>query len=206
MTGTRWIVALFPALVLAACGGAPTVPADNYYRLTLSPPSAETAPLLAGTLLVHPLSGTGLLQERPILFTTAGQLHQMRQHDYHYWNEAPPRMIQAALVGYLRAGRVAETTVTPELRVPADFEVVGKVKRLEQVIANPNRVILELELAIVSTNESELLISRTYRAEQNADNSIEAAVVALDQALVSIFGEFVDDVRNLGQRTLEAGR
>ena len=206
MIDARSIALTLLALLIASCGGAPTVPADNFYRLTVSPPSSEPSPLLAGTVLVRPLTGAGLLRERPILFTTAGQLHQMRQHDYHYWNESPPRMIQAALVGYLGTGGVAKNVVTPELRVPAGFEIVGSVKRLEQVVASRNRVIIELELAIISADSAELLLSQTYRAEQDADSGIEAAVLALEEALANVFGEFVDDVRNLGQRTLEAGR
>lgn len=197
---------LIMALALAGCGGAPTVPPDHYYRLAVAPHGTEATPLLPGTVSVQPLTGAGLLQERAILFTAAGHLHEMRQHDYHYWHEAPPQMIQTALASYLRARQVAESVVTPELRVPADYEILGRIKRLEQVIAKPNRVVLELELALVSTGQVELLLSQTYRADLDAEQNIEGAVIAMKQALGAVFGDFVTDLRNLGQHTLEADR
>ncbi len=204
MTRFRIFAVLIPVL-LAGCGGAPAVPPDNYYRIAVPSPTVETAALLPGTVLVHPLTGSGLLQERPVLFTTAGQLHQMRQHDYHYWNEAPPRMLQSALIAYLRAGHIAEAVVTPDLRVPADFEIVGRVKRLEQILAEPGRVLVELELAVVDTAATQLVTSRSYLAQAESDGTtVKAAVIALNRALSSAFAEFVADLRNAGPQTQEA--
>lgn len=205
MTSFRLLAILIPA-ILAGCGGAPTVPPDNFYRIEVTPPTIETTTLLPGTVLVHPLTASGLLQERPVLFTTAGQLHQMRQRDYHYWNEAPPRMLQSALIAYLRAGRVAATVITPDLRVPTDYEVVGKVKRLEQILGDPGRVLVELELAVIDTAGAQLITARSYAAESASDGpTVADAVFALNRALVDLFAEFVADLRNAGQRTLEAG-
>ncbi len=199
------LLTLLTPVLLTGCGGAPAVPPDNYYRIEVPPPAVERIALLPGTVLVHPLTGSGLLQERPVLFTTAGQLHQMRQHDYHYWNEAPPRMLQSALITYLRAGHIADTIVTPDLRVPADYEIIGRVKRLEQVLAEPSRVLVELELAVVDTAATQLVTSRSYLAEAKSNGtSVKAAVVALNQALSKAFAEFVADVRNAGPQIQEA--
>ena len=199
------LLAIIVPVILAGCGGAAPTPPDNYYRVDVPAPHVEAAPLLPGIVLVHPLTGAGLLQERPILFTAAGQLHQMRQHDYHYWNEAPPRMLQSALIGYLRAGRIAESVVTPDLRITADFEVIGKVKRLEQVLSRPNHVLVELELAVIDTETAQIVTAQTYTAQaKSSESDVEAAVIALNRALADLFADFVADLRNGGRRTLEA--
>ena len=147
---------LIAVLTLAGCAAAPPVPRDNFYRIDVAAPTREARPLLPGVVLVHPLRAAGLLQERPVLFTGAGQLHSMRQHDYHFWNEPPPQMLQAALISFLRAGGIAETVVTPDLRLPARFEIMGKVKRLERVLAEPSGVHAELELAVIDTTATQL--------------------------------------------------
>ena len=207
---------------LTGClGSAPPVPRDHYYRVLVAPPTQGDAPqstsgrsasgqsasrhsasgqsatgiMFPGVLSVAPLDAGGLLRERPLLYSATGRAHEVQQHDYYYWMDPPPRMLQAQLVDYLRASGVAKAVVTPELRVRPDYEITGRLKRFERLLGGgPTRVVAEIELALVETERNQLLVVETYSAEVTAiDDSVEASVLALDQALGRIFERFLAD-------------
>jgi len=185
--------ALLLAASLGGClGAAPPVPRDNFYRIMVTPPQPAEAPLFAGIVSVAPLDADGLLRERPILFSSSGGPQKIQQHDYHYWIEPPARMLQAQLVDYLRGSAMADSVVTPELRLAADYEISGKIKRMERLLGSgPARVVAELELAMVETRTRRLIVVGTYSAEvPTADGDVASSVLALDEALSDIFSRF----------------
>lgn len=189
-------LALALTAVLAGClGSAPPVPRDHYYRIVVPAP-APTAKrdFLPGVLVVEPLQANGLLRERPLLYSLSGKPHEVQQHDYHYWADAPPRMLQEQMVAYLRRSAIAQSVVTPEMRVNADFRLSGKAKRLERLIGGgPPRVFVELELALVRLSDDSLLALESYSEEVTAtDNDVKSAVLALNQATARIFHRFVN--------------
>jgi ABC-type uncharacterized transport system auxiliary subunit len=198
---------------LTGClGSAPPVPRDHYYRVLVAPPTqgdasrsasgqsasrpGATGIMFPGVLSVAPLEADGLLRERPLLYSATGRAHEMQQHDYHYWMDPPPKMLQAQLVDYRRASGLAEAVVTPDLRVRPDYEITGRLRRFERLLGGgPTRVVAEVELAMVETGRNQLLVVETYNAEvAAADDSVEASVLALDQALARIFERFLADV------------
>ena len=190
------------AVALGGClGEAPPVPRDHFYRLLVAmPDEAPSNPggaHLDGVLLVRAFDASGLLRERPLLYSASGASTELQQHDYHYWTDTPPRMLQDQLVAYLRDSDIADSVVTPDLRAAADFEVIGKVKRLERLLdENPADVVVELELALLRTADDELVVVDSYAVEaRSAENSIEASVAALNQAVTDIFGRFLADLR-----------
>ncbi len=146
-------------------------------------------------LSVAPLEAEGLLRERPLLYSATGSATEMQQHDYHYWMDPPPRMLQLQLVDYLRASGLAQSVVTPELRIKADYEVNGRIKRLERLLGGgPTRVIAELELSLVARATDELIVIGTYSAEAIAgDDGVESSVLALNRALGQVFERFLAD-------------
>ncbi len=181
---------------LAGClGSAPPVPRDHYYRVLVTPPPRGEAIVFPGVVSVAPLAADGLLRERPLLYSASGQAHEMQQHDYHYWMDPPPRMLQAQLVDYLRGSGLARSVITPELRVRPNYEVSGRLRRLERLLGGgPPRVAVEVELAMVESARNQLLVVDSYAAEAtSADDSVEASVVALNQALARVFERFLAD-------------
>ncbi len=214
---------MVPAVAgLTAClGSAPPVPRDHYYRVMVTPPkgatasqtaSIENAPVLSqgilgqpgsnantidfpGVLVVAQLEAEGLLRERPLLYSPTGSATEMQQHDYHYWMDPPTRMLQLELVDYLRASGLARSVVTPDLRIKADYEVNGRIKRLERLLGGgPTRVVVELELSLVARDDNELIVVGSYIAEANADDEgIESSVLALNQVLGQVFERFLAD-------------
>ncbi len=179
---------------LGGClGSAPPVPRDHFYRVSVQPASYSAAQF-HGTISVAPVEADGLLRERPLLFTQKGG-REIQQHDYHYWTEAPPHMLQAQLVDFLRSSGAAQSVVTPDLRLPADFEVTGRIRRMErQLTPDAARVVAELELAMTQVRSRRLIVIKSYSAEVTArDTTVEASVLALDEALSDIFSRFLVD-------------
>ncbi len=187
--------------IIAACwaltgclGSTETVPPDHYYRITVSQPD-QPAPSVAfpGVLSIATFDGDGLVRGRPVLFTTGGLQGTLRQHNYHYWVDSPSRLLQGQLATYLKNSALAETVVTPEMRVRADYELVGKILRLERVLGSgPPRVAVELELSVVRLRDHTLVSTNTFSSEVNCvDDSVGAAITAMNQAVGKIFNDFV---------------
>lgn len=194
----RLAIGLLTAAGLAGCfGAAPPVPRDHYYRVLVAPPAVDPAapPAFPGVVSVAPFEADGLLRERPLLYSESGDSHEMQQHDYHYWTDPPPSMLQGQLVDYLRAGHFARAVVTPELRVAPDYTVTGRIKRFERLLAGgPPRVAAELELAMTENDDHRLVVVQTYADEEPAaDDGVESSVLALNTALGRIFARFLDD-------------
>jgi len=193
------------APVLAGClGSAPPVPRDHYYRL-LVPLPAESggAMLLPGVLTVELLQADGLLRERPLLYSTAADAAELQQHNYHYWNDVPPRLLQDQMVTYLRRSGVASLVVTPDTRVRAEYQISGKAKRFERLVGGGgSKVVVEIEFALLRFSDDALLVVDTYSAEEAAaGDSIEESILALNRATARVFDAFLSDVRLAATRS-----
>jgi ABC-type uncharacterized transport system auxiliary subunit len=199
------IAALFAiAPLLTAClGSAPPVPRDHYYRLLVpTPVESDAQALLPGVMMVELLQADGLLRERPLLYSRSGASYELQQHNYHYWNEVPPRMLQDQMVAYLRRSGVAGLVVTPDMRLRADYQVSGKARRLERLLGGgPPRVFVEIELALLRLSDERVLVVDTFTAEEPAgDDSVEAAIIALNRATAEIFERFLSQIRGAAQQ------
>jgi ABC-type uncharacterized transport system auxiliary subunit len=201
----RLLLLTLLAPVLAGClGSAPPVPRDHYYRL-LVPMPAESggAMLLPGVLTVELLQADGLLRERPLLYSTAADAAELQQHNYHYWNDAPPRLLQDQMVTYLRRSGVASLVVTPDTRVHAEYQISGKAKRFERLVGGGgSKVVVEIEFALLRFSDDALLVVDTYSAEEAAaGDSIEESILALNRATARVFDAFLSDVRLAATRS-----
>jgi len=187
--------------IIAACwaltgcvGSAETVPPDHYYRITVDKPDQRAASVaFPGVLSVATFDGDGLVRGRPVLFTIDGSEGTLRQHNYHYWVDSPSRLLQGQIAAFLKSSALADSVVTPELRVRADYELVGRIIRLERVLgAGPPRVAVKLELSVVRLSDHKLVSTNVFAAEVNCvDDSVGAAIKAMNQAVGRIFNDFV---------------
>lgn len=187
-------------LLTAACGSAPPVPEDNYYRLQAiyaSEPLASKS--LPGTIEVDRFVADGLTSERPIVYSRAESPNQVKAYHYEFWIKPPTVMLRDELVSFLRASKISDSVVTPEMRVSADYVLTGKIKHLEQVIMKSGyRTILELELGLRKPKTGELLFLESYRLENDANgSSVGAAVESLNTALSIIYADFLTSVSKL---------
>ena len=183
-------------LVLALGCAAEPVPQDRYYRLASRPDvaSGPAGPALDATVVVERFGADGLTRDRAIVYSENGSDVEIRRHLYHHWTEPPAELLRDDLVRYLRASGVARRIVTPELRVPADYEITGHLQRFERVL-DAARVRVRLRLALRNAHSGGLVWSGSYENEAPADgDSVSAAVRAFNRSLESIFSRFVRDI------------
>jgi ABC-type uncharacterized transport system auxiliary subunit len=204
----RFVPPLLLAVVLGGCfGSVPPVPRDHYYRILVPPPAAEAgAPGLPGVVSVPAFEASGLLRERPLVLSRGEPALELQQHDYHHWTDPPPRMLQDQMVSYLRRAGLAGSVVTPSARIRPDYEVVGRIKRLERLLGGrANRVSAELELALVGVDDGRQIVMKSYVAERSTpEGSVAGSIAALNQAVAEIFDRFLADARSttLAERSL----
>jgi len=182
-------------LLLSACGTNPPAPEDHFYRLADTVPAVVyPRPLLPGSLSVTAFSAPAVLQSRAMTYAEAGQPLVLQQHHYHYWVEAPPRLLQQRLIRYLRAARVAPSVEAASAVRNARYQINGYLEHFEERIGK------DFVQAVVGMR-LELLDTVTGRVELSADNREETkpvpagkvydAVASLQAAVDRIFARWV---------------
>ncbi len=184
------------ALILAGCT-APTVPQDHYYRLSVSAPKVALArPPLPGILSVERFSADGLTAGRSVVFTNRSRPNELSEYNYHFWTEPPTDLVPDLVVGYLRAARIADRVVTPDMRIEPTYVMRGRILRMEQILGSQPGVSLELEIAIHRPDQEKILLMERYRVDRpTADESVPAAIDALGGAMNEILGRLAADIQ-----------
>ncbi|WP_447968021.1 ABC-type transport auxiliary lipoprotein family protein [Nitrospira sp. M1] len=186
------------AVLLGGCVGGPA-PQDHFYRLELPPPeSSFTSPLLQGTLQITRPWADALTSERHLLYRTATGTAQVHRHAYHHWIDSPTLIIQQQIAQYLRHSGMATHVVTPDLRVKADYRFSCRMTKLERLVDDSPRVIIEMELGLSHMRERETVLLRTYHVEEPTHSyDIAAAIEAYNHALTNILDQFLADTSSL---------
>jgi cholesterol transport system auxiliary component len=184
---------LLAASVLAACS-APPVPKEQYFRLVATAAADKVAHPITGVVEVVPFAADGVAGERPLLFTANGV--KLEQRNYAYWTDVPVSMLRDQTIAYLRSAGLADKVVPSELRIGGIYRIQGDIKRLEQSVNGKKSTgIIELELSLIDEDSDALVVSKVYHAETPAtDDSIDAAVSALDAGLNDILKRFTADI------------
>lgn len=186
----RYLTAIL-LTALTACSSPPT-PKDTFYRLEVAQPADMFAPPpIPGVLEVNRLDTDGVLAERALAYQEGGKLQRYR---YDFWSEAPGLMLQDRIAAYLTTANAAAKVVTPDLRVPPDYALRGKLKRFEQ-IAGADSVAVEMQLALVNARDGSLILMNTYAAQVKTDGETPAAATAaLGSGVTDILNRFRTDL------------
>ncbi len=196
-----YVLAMLVVLTgLSACASAPPVPEDHFYRLqaVYADESLANKPL-AGTIEVERFVADGLTSERPIVFSEMDKPNIVKAYHYHFWIKPPTVMLRDELVSFLRASKISDAVVTPEMRVNADYALTGKIKHLEQVRAKEQtRTLLEMEIGLRRPSDGKLLFLDSYKVENIAGGvGVATAVESLNTALSIIYSDFLSHISNL---------
>jgi len=191
----RWI-GLASVLWLLGCS-TPPQPPDQFYRVYADDIPQSTEPVrLSGVLMVRRFLSDGLVGERSVVYGTSTSENSLFQYHYHHWTESPTRMLQEQLVPYLRKANLADEVVTPDVQIDARYELLGKIRRLEQIRGDAPRVVVELEFALTDRDQGELLSLKSYATEVACtDDSLVAVMDAFNEAVSDVFARLVADVR-----------
>ena len=190
-----WLVS---ALTLTGCFGGQPSP-DYFYRLNLADPETrlESAPL-GGTLQITRPWADALTSERHLIYRKNDRTSQLNHHAYHRWVDSPTLLIQQEITQYLRKAGLAQHVVTPEMRTKADYALSCRIAKLERVLDQSPRVVVELELGITSMKERRTLLLHTYREEQpTEDMDVSSSIKAYNHALSTVLNRFLTDASKL---------
>ena len=180
-------VILVVASGLGGCGQA-NVPEERFYRLEVPVHSTAGVVRLPGVLVVQRFTADGLTAQRPLVYGTLDAPHELRQYNYHFWADTPTRMLQELTVDVLRGAGLANQVLTPELRALADYELTGKIKRLEHLRGEASMVTVRLELALSRIDGNQLVWLEDLSAEHpTEDDSVASATRAMGGALSEIY-------------------
>jgi ABC-type uncharacterized transport system auxiliary subunit len=189
---------IFGLLLLSGCLGGQPSP-DYFYRLNLPDPATHLDPSpLNGTLQVTRPWADALTSERHLVYRKDGNTSQLNHHAYHRWVDSPTLLLQQEMTQYLRKAGLATQVVTPKMRTKADYALSCRIAKLERVLDQSPRVILELELGITSMKDRRMLLLRTYREERQTRNlKVATSIKAYNQALSNILHRFMTDTSKL---------
>ena len=194
----RSALSVLSVLLLMSCS-AGSVPRSYFYRIDTSVGSnaAASGPTLNGVLVVERFSADGLVDERPILYSNGTSL-EVRQHHYHYWVEPPTDMLQEQMAAYLRAQNAATMVTTPEMRVPPDYVLRGRLNRFERTLGTgSDEVLIETRMSLTDVGKNQLLWTDTYRVKvEPAGDDMLAAIEAFNRGVMTIFARFTRDIGN----------
>ena len=184
MIGISIIPALLLSLVLTGCGSVPPAPVDHFYRL-----QAPTQPATAAgaNIEIRRVQADSLYAERPIVYSEAGNLRQLRQYHYHLWLYPPAQMVRDDLRIQLQKTNIGnKTALFVDARIVAFDRIVSGAGSTAQAA---------LEITVSSVDGKPVLIDKRYQATQaSSDNSITAFVVAMEGALAHIYAELQRDI------------
>ena len=153
---------------------------------------------LDGVLVVPRFLSDGLMSERPLVYAFGASPAKLQQYHYHFWTESPARMLQELTVDYLRKAGAAPTVVTPELRAVAAYELIGKIKRLEQIRGNDQRVEVSLEFGLYRVKDGSLVLLRSYdESVALNDEDVAGAAAAMSSAVSDVLAGLVRDIASL---------
>lgn len=188
-------IQLIPVLLLAACGSAPPVPTDSFYRLTL-PQEIGKQHITGGVIHVGHFIGEGLYNERAVLYTEDEHGRKIIQYHYHFWLTAPPRMLREFMVDFLRAADSAPMVITDSSRGDG-LRISGRILDFEkQTAGDVVTANVGLELRVDAGGEDLPRFIKQYRVKEPVTGTSMTEVIAgFNTAVFKIYSEFAADFR-----------
>ena len=182
-------VLVFP---LVGCMTSPPAPTDSYYRLTPRPLGAPKELALPISLQVRRFTADGLLRERALLYTDDAGHRVLKQHSYHFWTDAPARLLEdywRAQLGDLRPAMARTSSVDR-------YVLQGHLRRMERLVHKDGVTIaLGIELRVLDNITGMDIMRRRYDVvERAASGQVVDSVKAYEVALQAVSAQFVADV------------
>ena len=177
------------ALLGAGCTQDPSPP-DVYYRLLDAGAAAapRARPILDGTVMVTRFHAEGVLAQRPLAWVDGAAPQALQQRHYHFWNAAPPEMLQDLTADVLRARGVAPRVMVAGSGVEAQWRVSGRVRRLEHVVGDAEIVDLlsrpEMGFMPAATVEAWVEARKRQFAERGFSPEIAARAIDIRRRLI----------------------
>jgi ABC-type uncharacterized transport system auxiliary subunit len=179
-------------VLISACS-SPPVPTDTFYNLTSGRSvGVMSQAKISGALEVPPFRAEGIINERAIVYRETDTTQ--KQYTYHYWSEPPAIMIQRSVIDALRSAQAFDQIAAPEIRTNRDYELTGILHRLEHVVGDSDKVVVEFDVGLRRIRGNDLLFLKTYRSERDTGRGVAAAVSTMSAALDELLREMLSDI------------
>lgn len=188
--------AVFTAiLMLTACKSAPPIPSDKFYRLESVPAQTSASTAINESLYIAPLRADGPYAERAMLY--AQQPRELQQYHYQFWSEPPAVLLQEHLRSSLQAMNFAPRVTDMPLAAGIGYLLNAKILRLEKINDNGQvRAVISLHFALQRKKNQELVLDKTYLAEEEvSDDTQHTYVLACEAGLKKIYTQFAADLK-----------
>ena len=197
----RYLQLTLLLMILYACGSAPPVPTDTFYRLTLPVQGVEKHRLTERVIHVGYFVAEGLYNERALLYTDDQNGRRLLQHHYHFWLTSPPRLLREYLVEFLRESDSASMIITDSSSDETGYKISGKVLGFEiQTTGELATANVNLELKVNAGGEDLPRFIKQYRLEENINgSSMTDTVAGFNSAVNKIYREFTSDISTVLQ-------
>jgi len=194
----RFSAYLALVFVLAGCGSTGPVPEDRFYQLqtNVSATPVLPGPVLRGGLRVDHVMADPLRSGRAVLYRNMRKPLELKRYHYEFWIDQPPRMIQQALLNYLRSSGVADSVQDDTRHVSADYHLRTRLLRFELVEGDGTPgVELELEVALYSKRSGSLLWTGVYLQQQESNGkTMHTSALAMQKALEAVLESLLADL------------
>ena len=183
----------------AIVGCAQPIPRDRYFRLDdPAPQSTRATPTISAVLEVGPLDARGMLKvERYILQSTDAAGAEITWDEHALWTDPPARMVEKALLYYLRESGLFEQAIEREGQAAARYRLSGELIALERQSTGA-AVLLTADLNLLDLRSRSVALAKRYHiAEATTDTSIDGAIEGFNRAVVRLAQDFAADIETL---------
>ena len=192
----RIIIISLSVLLMSACGQAPPVPTDYFYKLTLPQGEIEKKNITDKVIYISGFNAEGLYNERALLYINDNDGRQLVQHHYHFWVTSPPRLLQDFLIKYLHYSTNSTMIVTGPASTDS-IKISAKVLQFEyQTTGSKNSANVAIEFRVDYYGKDLPILVKQYKTEETFKGSnIEDIVAAFNQGVLNIFSQFLGDLK-----------
>lgn len=186
----RYVALCVMLMLLASCGTTGPAPEDAFFRLP-ELRSPATNPLGGKSIRISPFDAGSLYRDRAIVYGDENRL-ELRRHHYHFWADAPPVLVRAAIAGALTRSDPAASIHSAT--AGGDYELQGRIDAFERY-PDGNRSTVEVTLTLTLRQRGDVVLTGEYREVGAAGSEhMVDSVTAFGAALQRIVDRFTADL------------
>jgi cholesterol transport system auxiliary component len=180
----RIVLAVAPALMLAACALAPAEPPVTSALLDQMPLEIPKGMRSATTLIVFPVDARPAVDGTPMAYTL--RAHHLAYFAHNRWAESPAQMLQPLLLRTLEATGAFTAVVMPPHRTTGAQGLRVEIVDLVQDFAQEPPVLrLALRARLSDEAANRVIATREFRVQERMEQEAPAAGVAAANAAVA---------------------
>ncbi len=190
-----FILPCYIALTACSLGGG-NLPEDHFYRLPAIQLEAHKQPVF-DHIVLRPVRSSGLLHDRAILFVEAGRPLQLQRYHYHFWSEAPARLVHTALQQAFESRNIARHITEDIDEERPDRVIQAELQRFERYIDGDSiQAKVELYISVRDPALNTRPWSRLYRIEvPSTGRDFHTTAEAFGRALQQISQALTEDLQ-----------